>query len=56
LLEGSRTNRIELKIIQNPINTILKFTENEHINACVLLVEKEQQLYLGMLIFSRIAE
>jgi predicted N-acetyltransferase YhbS len=26
--------------------------ENEHINACVLLVEKGQQLYLGMLTVS----
>jgi ribosomal protein S18 acetylase RimI-like enzyme len=53
LLEGSRTNESELiEIIHDPKNTILKFTENEHINACVLLVEKEQQLYLGMLTVS----
>lgn len=53
LLEGSRTNEMELiEIIENPINTILKFTEKNQILACVLLVEKEQQLYLGMLTVS----
>jgi ribosomal protein S18 acetylase RimI-like enzyme len=53
LLEGSRTNELELlEIIQDPKNTILKFTDNGHINACVLLVEKEQKLYLGMLTVS----
>lgn len=53
ILEGSRTNEAELiEIIQDPKNTILKFTENGHINACVLLVEKEKQLYLGMLTVS----
>jgi ribosomal protein S18 acetylase RimI-like enzyme len=50
LLEGSRTTEMELiEIIQDPKNTLLKFTANEQITACVLLVEKEQQLYLGML-------
>lgn len=50
LLEGSRTTEMELiEIIQDPKNTLLKFTTNEQITACVLLVEKEQQLYLGML-------
>ncbi|SDW28372.1 GNAT family N-acetyltransferase [Flavobacterium degerlachei] len=53
LLEGSRTNEMELiEIIQDPKNTILKFTEGNQILACVLLVEKEQQLYLGMLTVS----
>ena len=53
LLEGSRTNETELiEIIQDPKNTILKFTEGNQILACVLLVEKEQQLYLGMLTVS----
>lgn len=50
LLEGSRTTVQELtEIIQDPKNTILKFTENNHIIGCVLLIEKEYQLYLGML-------
>ncbi len=53
LLEGSRTNESELiEILHDSKNTILKFTENDRINACVLLVEKEQQLYLGMLTVS----
>ena len=50
LLEGLRTTEEELtETIQNPKNTILKFTENNIIVGCVLLIEKEQQLYLGML-------
>lgn len=53
LLKGLRTTEDELtQTIQNPKNTILKFTENETIIGCVLLVEKEQQLYLGMLTVS----
>ncbi|MFV5693695.1 GNAT family N-acetyltransferase [Flavobacterium sp. LT1R49] len=53
LLEGLRTTEEELtETIQNTKNTILKFTENEQIIGCVLLVEKEQQLYLGMLTVS----
>ncbi|MGO4905132.1 GNAT family N-acetyltransferase [Flavobacterium sp. W20_MBD1_R3] len=53
ILEGLRTNEIELsETILNPKNTILKFTENNQIIGCVLLVEKEQQLYLGMLTVS----
>lgn len=53
LLEGKRTNESELEeIINNPKNTILKFTENDKIIGSVLLVEKEQQLYLGMLTVS----
>lgn len=53
LLEGKRTNEDELaEIINNPKNTILKFTENNTIIASVLLVEKEHQLYLGMLTVS----
>jgi ribosomal protein S18 acetylase RimI-like enzyme len=53
LLEGSRTNETELiEILHDSKNTILKLTENEHINACVLLVEKGEQLYLGMLTVS----
>ena len=53
LLEGLRTTEQELKdSILNPANTILKFTEKKSIIGCVLLVAKEQQLYLGMLTVS----
>ncbi len=53
LLEGSRTTEKELiEIIQDKKNTILKFTENNQIIGCVLLIEKEHQLYLGMLTVS----
>ena len=53
LLEGLRTTEQELKeIMVNPANTILKFTDNNTIIGCVLLIEKEQQLYLGMLTVS----
>jgi ribosomal protein S18 acetylase RimI-like enzyme len=53
ILEGLRTTEQELaEIIQNTKNTVLKFTENEQIIGCVLLVEKELQLYLGMLTVS----
>lgn len=50
LLEGKRTNEEELtETILNPKNAILKYTENDKIIGSVLLVEKEHQLYLGML-------
>jgi ribosomal protein S18 acetylase RimI-like enzyme len=53
LLEGKRTNEEELtETILNPKNTILKYTENDKIIGSVLLVEKENQLYLGMLTVS----
>jgi ribosomal protein S18 acetylase RimI-like enzyme len=53
LLEGSRTTEKELiEIIQGKKNTILKYTENNQIIGCVLLIEKENQLYLGMLTVS----
>ena len=53
LLEGKRTNEEELtETILNPKNTILKYTENGQIIGSVLLVEKEHQLYLGMLTVS----
>jgi|GEM_PF-103107 len=53
LLEGSRTTEKELtEIIQDQKNTILKFTENNQIIGSVLLIEKEHQLYLGMLTVS----
>ncbi|MFV8333354.1 GNAT family N-acetyltransferase [Flavobacterium sp. GSP14] len=53
ILEGLRTTEEELiETILNPKNTILKFAENNQIIGCVLLVQKEQQLYLGMLTVS----
>lgn len=53
LLEGSRTTEEELaEIITNTSNTLLKFTQNNQIVGSVLLIEKEQQLYLGMLTVS----
>lgn len=53
ILEGLRTTEAELtETILNCKNTILKFAENEQIIGCVLLVHKEQQLYLGMLTVS----
>ena len=53
LLEGKRTNEEELtETILNPKNTILKYMEKDKIIGSVLLVEKEQQLYLGMLTVS----
>ncbi|OXA76032.1 Ribosomal protein S18 acetylase RimI [Flavobacterium aquidurense] len=53
ILEGKRTNEDELtETILNPKNTILKYTENDKIIGSVLLVEKENQLYLGMLTVS----
>jgi ribosomal protein S18 acetylase RimI-like enzyme len=53
LLEGKRTTEDELiAIIQDPINTILKYEENDQIIGCVLLKKKENELYLGMLTVS----
>jgi ribosomal protein S18 acetylase RimI-like enzyme len=53
ILEGKRTNEEELtETILNTRNTILKYTENNQIIGSVLLVEKEHQLYLGMLTVS----
>lgn len=50
ILEGLRTTEEELsETMLNTKNTILKFTEKDQIIGCVLLVEKEYQLYLGML-------
>ncbi len=50
LLVGSRTTEKELiEIIEDKKNTILKFTENNQILGCVLLIEKKDLLYLGML-------
>jgi ribosomal protein S18 acetylase RimI-like enzyme len=53
ILDGSRTTEKELKeIIEYNKNTILKYTEGNKIIGCVLLVEKESELYLGMLTVS----
>lgn len=53
LLAGKRTTEEELEqIILDPKNTFLKYTENEQIIGSVLLVEKENQLYVGMLTVS----
>lgn len=53
LLGGKRITEEELsEIIQNKENTILKFTENNAIIGCVLLVNKGNRLYLGMLTVS----
>ena len=53
LLEGLRTTEEELtETILDPKNTILKFTKDNKIIASVLLIEKEHQLYLGMLTVS----
>ncbi len=50
LLHGLRTTEEELTgTILEPKNTILKFTDANSLIACVLLIKKEQQLYLGML-------
>ncbi len=50
ILEGIRIDKKELtEIIQDPKSTIFKFQENSKILGCVLLVEKENKLYLGML-------
>lgn len=53
LLEGSRTTEQELEqIIYTSKNTLLKYTEKDFLIGCVLLIEKQQQLYLGMLTVS----
>lgn len=53
LLAGKRTTEEELEqIILDPKNTFLKYTENEQIIGSVLLVEKGDQLYVGMLTVS----
>ncbi len=50
ILEGKRTAEAELiEILQDKKNTILKYSENDQILGCVLLKEKETELYLGML-------
>jgi ribosomal protein S18 acetylase RimI-like enzyme len=53
ILEGKRTTEDELiAILQDQKNTILKYSENNQIIGCVLLIKKEDELYLGMLTVS----
>lgn len=53
LLTGKRITIEELaETIKNKENTILKFKKNETIIGCVLLVNKGEKLYLGMLTVS----
>ena len=53
LLRGNRITEDELlEIFNDKQNTILKFTENNKIIGCVLLSNKENKLYLGMLAVS----
>lgn len=53
LLAGQRITVDELaELIQNKENTILKLNNNEDIIGCVLLVNKGNKLYLGMLTVS----
>lgn len=53
ILEGKRTTEAELsEIIRDKKNTILQYSRNNQIIGCVLLVEKKDQLYLGMLTVS----
>ncbi len=53
ILEGKRTTEAELiEIIQDQKKTILKYSENNQIIGCVLLIKKEDELYLGMLTVS----
>lgn len=50
LLEGKRITVDELlELFKNKENTILKFTEKDTIIGCVLLANKTDKLYLGML-------
>jgi ribosomal protein S18 acetylase RimI-like enzyme len=50
LLEGIRIDGKELtEIIEDSKSSIFKFQENNQILGCVLLVEKQNKLYLGML-------
>jgi ribosomal protein S18 acetylase RimI-like enzyme len=53
LLEGKRITEDELvEIIQNKNNTILKYTDSNQIIGSVLLINKGNKLYLGMLTVS----
>jgi ribosomal protein S18 acetylase RimI-like enzyme len=53
ILEGKRTTEDELiDIIKDKKSTILKYSVNNQIIGCVLLIKKENELYLGMLTVS----
>jgi ribosomal protein S18 acetylase RimI-like enzyme len=53
LLGGIRTKEEDLvTTILKPDTTILKYTENQEIIGCVMLVKKTDKLYLGMLTVS----
>lgn len=53
LLGGIRTSVQELiETLQTPKTTLLKYTEDDKIVACVMLIEKLEALYLGMLTVS----
>jgi len=53
ILEGKRTTEGELmEILQDKKNSLLKYSENDQILGCVLLKEKDNELYLGMLTVS----
>ncbi len=53
LLEGIRITEEDLTdTIQKTDTTILKYTDNQEIIACMMLVEKTDKLYLGMLTVS----
>lgn len=53
ILEGKRTTEAELiEILQDKKNSLLKYSENDQILGCVLLKEKDNELYLGMLTVS----
>jgi N-acetylglutamate synthase-like GNAT family acetyltransferase len=53
LLGGIRTTEKGLtETIQKSDTTILKYTDNQEVIACVMLVEKADKLYLGMLTVS----
>ena len=50
ILEGIRIDQQELtEIIQDSKSSLFKYHENNQILGCVLLVEKENKLYLGLL-------
>lgn len=50
ILTGVRIDDKELiEMINTPNSTVFKYVENNKILGCVLLIEKENKLYLGML-------
>ena len=53
LLGGLRTHEAGIaETISKPDTTILKYTENQEILGCVMLVEQDSAIYLGMLTVS----